>query len=475
MTSATPDNARPQPSPSALVIGAGQAGGPLAGALAQAGWSVTLIEREHVGGTCVNEGCTPTKAMIASAQAAHTARHSGALGVHAAEVGIDLGQIVDRVQGIVRDFREGSEAGLLNSGVTLLAGEARFTGLRQVEVTLTGGKQQTFSADYVFINAGARPRWPEVPGLSDVGALTSREMLHLRELPTHLLILGGGYISLEFAQLFARLGSRVTVIESGPRLLPREDEDVAAALQAVLESEGVAFVLGASAQEARREEHQTTLKVQVGGDTVTLSGSHLLVAVGRRPNTDGLNVEATGAQLDRHGNIQVDDQLLAAERVYALGDIKGGPAFTHISYDDYRIVRGALLEGQQRRTSQRWVPYTLFTDPQLGQVGLNRQQALTLGRPTRVYTLPMSSVARAIEMGATAGMMRAVVDDHTDQLLGVTVLGPEGGEVMGALQLAMMGRLSAAELRNATLAHPTLCESVNNLFMSEPERLAGQG
>ncbi|QFP75838.1 mercuric reductase [Deinococcus sp. AJ005] len=461
------------PATTALVIGAGQAGGPLAGALAKAGWQVTLIEREHVGGTCVNEGCTPTKAMIASARAAHVARTSGALGVSANNVRVDLNGIVDRVQGIVKDFREGSRAGVLKAGVKLLDGQARFTGVRQVEVTLNGGGTRELNADYVFINAGASPRWPELPGVRNVGAMTSRDILLLRELPAHLLILGGGYISLEFAQLYARLGSRVTVVETGERLMPREDEDVAAALQKVLEDEGVTFLLGAEAIQTRREGDDIKLEIRQGSEAQTLSGSHLLVAVGRTPNTDGLNVEATGARLGKHGEIVVDQHLRAAENVYALGDIKGGPAFTHISYDDYRIVRDALLHGKGREISERPVPYTLFTDPQLGRVGLDLQGARTLGRPTRIYTLPMSSVARAIETGETAGLMRCVVDEATDLLLGATVLGSEGGEVMGALQLAMMGGLSSADLRNATLAHPTLCESINNLFMGEPEMLSG--
>ncbi|GAA4016540.1 mercuric reductase [Deinococcus rubellus] len=459
--------------PSALVIGAGQAGGPLAGALAKAGWQVTLIEREYVGGTCVNEGCTPTKAMIASGQAAHMARSSQALGVSAGQVNVDLGQIVDRVQGIVRDFRQGSEAGIKKAGVNLIYGQARFSGVREVEITADGGKQ-TLSADYVFINAGARPRWPELPGLDDVGAMTSKDILLLRELPTHLLILGGGYISLEFAQLYARLGSRVTVIEQAGRLIEREDPDVMAALQEVLEGEGVSFVLGAEALGIEKVGSEIKLRAKQHGQEQTLSGSHLLVATGRVPNTDHLNVGATGAALDQYGFIVVDDHLLAAEQVYALGDIKGGPAFTHISYDDYRIVRDALLHGQQRKVNERLVPYTLFTDPQLGRVGLDRQQAQKLGRSTRVYTLPMSSVARAIETDATAGLMRAVVDDASDQLLGATVLGMEGGEVMSALQLAMMGQLTATTLRNAVLAHPTLSESINNLFVSGPEVLTGR-
>ena len=458
--------------PEAIVIGAGQAGGPLAGELARAGWAVTLIEREHVGGTCVNEGCTPTKAMIASARAAHVARHSGKLGVHAAEIQVNLPQIVDRVQGIVKDFREGSEAGVAKSGARLLAGEARFTGDREVEVTLTGGDTQTLRADYVFINTGASPRWPDLPGLDTVGALTSKTMLLLRELPEHLLILGGGYISLEFAQLYARLGSRVTVIESGPRLLRGEDEDVAAALQAVLEGEGVTFLLGAGARKAARDGEGVTLDLSTAdGQSTTISGSHLLVAVGRTPNTGRLNVEATGAALDRHGSVVVDEHLRAAEGVYALGDVKGGPAFTHISYDDFRIVRDALLHDRPRKYTERPVPYTVFTDPQLGRVGLSRAQAAEQGLHVHVYTLPMSSVARAIETGATAGLMRAVVDARTDRLLGITVLGVEGGEVMSALQLAMMGGLTASTLRDATLAHPTLCESINNLFMSKPEEL----
>ncbi|THF68710.1 mercuric reductase [Deinococcus sp. Arct2-2] len=463
--------------PEALVIGAGQSGGPLAGALARAGWGVTLVEREHAGGTCVNEGCTPTKTMIASAHAAHVARHSGALGVHTGAVHVDLGQIVDRVQGIVDSFRNGSEAGIVRAGVKLVYGSARFTGVREVEVALNEGGTQHLRADSVFINAGARPRLPEIPGLADVGAMTSRDILQLRDLPSHLLILGGGYISLEFAQLFARLGSRVTVIDTGPRLLPREDEDVAAALRQALEAEGVSFVLGAHVARAERSGEEVTLHLdgQAGEHTEqTLSGSHLLVAVGRIPNTETLNVQATGAALDKHGFIVVDDHLQAADGVYALGDIKGGPAFTHISYDDYRIVRDAVLHGQQRRVSGRLVPYTLFTDPQLGRVGVDRQQARSLDRRTRIYTLPMTSVARAIETGATAGLMRAVVDDHTDQVLGVTVLGPEGGEIMSALQLAMMGGLTATTLRNATLAHPTLSESINNLFMGVPQVVEAQ-
>ena len=413
--------------------------------------------------------------MIASARAAHVARSSGTLGVHA-EVRVSLPEVVERVQGIVNDFREGSESGVLSAGVKLVYGEARFTGEREAEVRLPSGETRTFSADYVFINTGTSPRWPEIPGLKEAGAITSTQLLLLTEVPEHLMVLGGGYISLEFAQMYARLGSRVTVIENGVRLLPREDPDVAEALQKVLEEEGVTFHLGTEALKAERKGTEIALTVHTGGEGTgqgekTLHCSHLLVAVGRSPNTDGLNVQATGAALNEHGYVVVDEHLRAGERVYALGDVKGGPAFTHISYDDFRIVRDAFLKGRQRPYTERPEPYTLFTDPQLGRVGLDRAQAQKDGRPVRVYTLPMTSVARAIESGQTAGMMRAVIDDRTDLLLGVTVLGMEGGEVMSALQLAMMGGLSASDLRDAVLAHPTLSESINNLFMSEPELL----
>ena len=287
----TSASAAPLNPSSALVIGAGQAGGPLAGALARAGWQVTLVEKIHVGGTCVNEGCTPTKAMIASARAAHVARTSGALGVHA-EVRVSLPEVVDRVQGIVADFRSGSEKSVLAAGVELVYGEAHFTGERQAEVRLPSGETRTLGADYVFINTGTSPRWPETPGLKEAGALTSSDLLLLRELPEHLLILGGGYISLEFAQLYARLGSRVSVIEAGTQLLPREDPDVAQALQKVLEKEGVVFHLGTSAVSAERTGAEVNLSVRNGGHELTLNGSHLLVAVGRTPNTEALNVQA---------------------------------------------------------------------------------------------------------------------------------------------------------------------------------------
>ncbi len=485
MSSTQTEGAERQPADSrprtALVIGAGQAGGPLAGALAKAGWDVTLVEREHVGGTCVNEGCTPTKTLIASARAAHVARTSGPLGVRA-QPEVDFAGVMARVQGIVDSFRDGSEASVLAAGVRLVYGEASFTGPHEVRVALREGGQQTLQAEHIFINTGTSPTWPKLEGLdtvhasNTVQAITSSGALKLKILPENLLVLGGGYISLELAQAFARLGSRVTVVEHGERLLPREDADVADELRRVLEGEGIRVLTGHTARKVRREGTQTVMTVQdAGGQTAELSADVLLVATGRSPNTGALNLEAAGVRTDEHGYVVADEHLkTSVAHIHALGDVKGGPAFTHVSYDDYRIVKGALLDGEHLSTAGRMVPYTLFTDPQLGRVGLNAQEAERHTAPTRVYTLPMSRVARAIEMGETAGLMRAVVDDETDLLLGVSVLGPGGGELLGALQFAMMGGLSASTLRNATIAHPTLCESVNNLFMSVPRKLEGR-
>ena len=479
MSSTQTNEAERQPAESrrrtALVIGAGQAGGPLAGALAKAGWDVTLIEREHVGGTCVNEGCTPTKTLIASARAAHVARASGPLGVRA-QPEVDFAGVMARVQGIVDSFRDGSEASVLAAGVRLIYGEASFTGPHEVQVALRDGGQQTLQADHILINTGASPTWPQLEGLDTVQAITSSGALKLQTLPEKLLVLGGGYISLELAQAFARLGSQVTVVEHGERLLPREDADLSAELRRVLEGEGIQVLTGHTAQRVRREGTQTVMTVQdAGGQIAELSADVLLVATGRSPNTGALNLEAAGVRTDEHGYVVADEHLrTSAAHIHALGDVKGGPAFTHVSYDDYRIVKGALLDGDLRSTAGRMVPYTLFTDPQLGRVGMNAQEAERHTAPTRIYTLPMSRVARAIEMGETAGLMRAVVDDETDLLLGVSVLGPGGGELLGALQFAMMGGLSASTLRNATIAHPTLCESVNNLFMGTPRRVEGR-
>ncbi len=452
----------------AIVIGAGQAGGPLAGALAKAGWKVALVERAHVGGTCVNEGCTPTKTMIASARVAHLARRAADYGVHTGKVTVNLAEVRARKRAIVESFRSGSENSLRKlENVTLLMGEASFTGPKKIKVRTADGVQE-LSADKIFINAGTRPLRPPIEGLSEVPALDSTSIMELDEVPGKLLVLGGGYIGLEFAQMFRRFGSDVTIVQRGPQLLEREDTDVAEAVAGILTEDGVELHLSTEAVAVRQDDRgRILLTIKDAEGEQTLEGTHLLVATGRRPNSDTLNLEATGLRADKRGFIEVNSKLeTSAPGIYALGDIKGGPAFTHISYDDYRIVRDNLLKGAHKTTDGRLVPYTVFTDPQLGRVGLSEGEARAQGYNVKVAKLPMSRVARALETDETRGFMKAVVNAETGQILGAAILGLEGGEVVSVLQMAMMGRVPYSTIRDSAFAHPTLAESLNNLFMT---------
>jgi pyruvate/2-oxoglutarate dehydrogenase complex dihydrolipoamide dehydrogenase (E3) component len=453
----------------AIVIGAGQAGGPLAGALGKAGWRVALIERAHIGGTCVNEGCTPTKTMIASARVAHMARRAQDYGVHNGAVSVDLGKVRERKRQIVDSFRSGSEHSLERiPTVQVIAGEARFTAPHTLRVALnSAGGVRNLRAEKIFINVGARPSKPSVAGLAEVGALDSTSIMELDHVPEHLMILGGSYIALEFGQMFRRFGARVTILERSERFLEREDEDIAAMVAEFLRAEGVEIRTGVKVNAAHRTSSgHIELELEGAGP---VSGSHLLVAVGRTPNTDSLNLSATGLEPDARGFVAVNEHLeTSVSGIYALGDVKGGPAFTHVSYDDYRIVRDALLHGSTRTTRERLTPYTMFTDPQLGRIGLSESEARKQGLEVKVYTLPMAHVARALETDETAGVMRAVVDVKTDLILGATALGTDGGEIMSVLQMAMMGGVTASAIRDGVFAHPTFAESLNNLFMSEP-------
>jgi pyruvate/2-oxoglutarate dehydrogenase complex dihydrolipoamide dehydrogenase (E3) component len=446
----------------AIVIGAGQAGVPLSTALAKAGRRTVLIEREHVGGTCINEGCTPTKTMVASARVAYLARRAADYGVETGPVRVDLGVVRERKRSIVESFRGGSQRRIEGTdGVDLVFGDARFAAPRTVAVN-----GRSLQAELVFINTGGRPAASDVAGLDRVGPLDSTSIMELDRVPGHLIVLGGGYIGLEFAQMFRRFGSRVTVIQRGRQLLPLEDEDIAGAVLGVLREDGIDVLLQAEASCAERIADGT---VRVAARTAdgdrTIEGSHVLLAAGRVPNTDRLELEAAGVEADTKGFIRVNERLeTTAPGVYALGDVKGGPAFTHISYDDYRIIRANLLERGSRTTADRPVPYTVFMDPQLGRIGLTEREARKQGRPYRVATLPMSSVARALEMDEARGTMKVLVDPESRRILGAAVLGIEGGEIMAALQLAMMGNLPYDRIRDAVFAHPTLAESLNNLF-----------
>ena len=453
----------------AIVIGSGQGGTPLSTALARANMRTCLIERTHVGGTCINEGCTPTKTMVASGRVAHLARRAADYGVHTGPIRIDMARVRQRKRDIVDSFRNGSQQRIEKTpNLELIFGEASFSDAKTVNVRLKEGGERTLSAERIFINAGTRASRPKLDGLDHVSYLDNVSIIELGRVPGHLLILGGGYIGLEFGQLFRRLGSQVTIVHSGKQLLTREDPDVAEEVAKIVRQDGIEVLLNTKAQRVEQSSDTVTLQLQTSDNkSTTLVGSHLLVATGRVPNSDTLDLGATGVQTDDHGFIRVNERLeTSVQGIYALGDIKGGPAFTHISYDDFRILRSNLLENKNASTKDRQVPYCVFIDPQLGRVGITETEARSQGRDIRVAKLPMTSVARALEVDETRGFMKAVVDAKTDQILGAAVLGIEGGEIMSVLETAMMGKLPYTVLRDATYAHPTLAESLNNLFMA---------
>jgi len=451
----------------AIVIGAGQAGKPLSIALANAGWKTAVIERLHVGGTCVNVGCTPTKTMVASARVAYLARRAADYGVHTGEVSVNLAKVRRRKQSVVDSFRGGGQRAIENTkNLDLLFGEASFTGPQSIAVKMNDGEPRRLIAKKIFINTGCRPADPRVEGLDQITVLDSTSIMELDELPEHLLVLGGGYIGLEFGQMFRRFGSRVTIVQRASQLLGREDQDVADEVAKIVREDGVEVLLDT---EAARVEKGASGEIRLTAQTPegerTLTGSHLLVAAGRIPNTGALKLPAAGIETDKNGFIKVDERLETnVAGVYALGDVKGGPQFTHISYDDYRIIRTNLLEGGDARINDRFTPYTVFIDPQLGRVGLSESEARAKGLNIRVAKMPMSYVARALEMSESRGFMKVVIDADTNQILGCAILGVEGGEIMSMIEIAMMGKLPYAVLKDAIFAHPTLAESLNNLL-----------
>ena len=447
----------------AIVIGTGQGGKPLAQAFARAGRPVAIIEREHVGGSCVNVGCTPTKTMVASARVAYLARRAAEFGVRTGPVSVDQTVVRKRKRDIVESFSGGNRRGLESTdGLDLVMGEASFTGPNELEVR---GETRRLTADTIFINTGLRPEVPDIPGLDTVDYLDSTSVMELGEVPEHLIVLGGGYIGLEFGQMFRRFGAEVTVVQRGPRLMPREDEDVSEEIAAILREEGLEILVESRPVRASGADGGVELELEGPGGARTLGGSHLLVATGRRPNTDGLNLEAAGVEVDGRGFIPVDERLETnVPGIYAMGDVNGGPAFTHISYDDYRLLAANLLDGGDLTTEGRLVPYTLYTDPQLGRVGLTEREARDRGLDFQVAKMPMTHVARALESDESRGFMKAIVDSASGRILGCAVLGMEGGELMSMIQIAMMGDLPYTALRDAIFAHPALAESLNNLF-----------
>ena len=452
----------------AIILGSGQAGNPFASALAAKSKRTAMIEQSAVGGTCVNYGCTPTKTMVASAEVAYMARRAPEYGINVSEVSVDMSEVRERKRRIVQAWRERREKRLEQAGfVDLIYGEGSFIAPKQLRIRLNDGGERFLTADLIVIDTGLRASAPRVDGLASVPYLDNVSVMELGEVPKHLLVLGGGYVGLEFAQMFQRFGSRVTVIQKGRQLLAMEDPDIADAITKILREDGIEILLEAETESAGSSKVGVRLTVMVKGVRRDLEGTHLLVATGRRPNTEKLNLQAAGIATDDHGYIRVNDKLeTAAQGVYAVGDVKGGPAFTHVSYDDYRILKTNLLEGGNRSIAGRSCPSCVFIDPQLGRIGLSEREAREQGRKVNVARLPMSSVARAIETGHTRGFMKALVDPQTEEILGAAILGEDGGEVMSMIQVAMMGKLKYTALQNAILAHPTLAESLNNLFSS---------
>jgi pyruvate/2-oxoglutarate dehydrogenase complex dihydrolipoamide dehydrogenase (E3) component len=456
----------------ALVIGSGQGGNPLAKTMAEAGWKTAVIERKDVGGTCVNVGCTPTKTLVASARVAYLVRRGGDFGVKTGAVDVDMTAVIARKREVVGKSRGSSEKGLEGTAnLTLIRGEASFTGPHELSIALAGGGERLLTAKKIFINTGMRAAVPEIAGLSQTPYLTNESIMELETLPEHLIVLGGGYIALEFAQIFRRFGSAVTIVQKDAALAEHEDADVSNAIADILREDGIELLLEAETQRAQRVGGETVLTVAVKGVERKVRGTHLLVAVGRVPNTEALHCERAGVKLDVHKFVEVNPRLeTTAADIWAIGDVKGGPAFTHISYDDYRVLKANLLDsqngGDSRVATGRPVPYTIFIDPELGRIGMTEAEARAAGKTIKVAKLPMTSVARAFESAETRGFLKAIVDAETDQILGAAVLGVDGGEIASVIQVAMMGGVTASALREGIWSHPTRAEALNRLFSS---------
>jgi pyruvate/2-oxoglutarate dehydrogenase complex dihydrolipoamide dehydrogenase (E3) component len=402
--------------------------------------------------------------MTASAKAAYIARRSYEYGIKLGEYKINFKRIIGRKDEVVKSFRKSGEKSLeKNKNITFIRGTASFSDRNTISVNIKGGKKVRLSSDLIYINTGGRPKIPFIPGLEKVNFLDSTSIMELKDLPEHLLILGGGYIGLEFGQMFRRFGSKVTIVEHGDQLLKREDKDILEEIKKIFEEEGIRVLLNKEVVKA--EKNTKGIKKIFFENAETLSGTHLLVAAGHLPNTEDLNLSAAGIETDKWGYIKTDEKLeTSVKGIFALGDVKGGPAFTHISYDDYRIIRDNLKAPGSSSTHGRFVPYVVFIDPQLGRVGLNEKEARKLGKKFLIAKMPMSYIARAIESNETKGLIKIIIDAGTENILGCSVLSMEGGEILAMIQIAMMGNLKYAALKEGIFAHPTLAESLNNVF-----------
>ncbi|HUS13477.1 MAG TPA: mercuric reductase [Chloroflexia bacterium] len=447
------------------VVGGGKGGKTLAVKMASAGRRVVMIEQGMIGGSCINVACIPTKTLVQSAKVAELSRRAAALGLRVGFAGVDAAGLRQHKRAVVAEMVARNQANFDHSGMTLLIGTARFTGPRELDVSLPSGDVRRLAADQVFINTGTRPALPPIPGLAAAQALNIETIQELDHMPKHLLILGAGYVGCEFAQMYRRFGSRVTLIEGSPDFLPREDRDIAAQVKGLFEDDGIDLQLGAQVQSVSGQSAESVrVALQTPSGAKFADGTHLLAALGRVPNTEALNLAAAGVATNSHGFIQVNERLeTTAPGIWALGDVKGGPQFTHISLDDFRIV-AANLAGGKRSTADRPMPYVMFIDPELARVGLTEAEARQRGLSVRVARLPAKAVPRAMTSGETRGLMKAVVEASTDRILGAAILAAGGGEVMSVIQVAMQAGLRYTALRDGIFAHPTMSEGLNDLF-----------
>ncbi|MFB2895841.1 mercuric reductase [Aerosakkonemataceae cyanobacterium BLCC-F50] len=451
-----------------IVIGGGKAGKTLAPALVAKGRKTALVERSltMIGGGCINIACIPTKTMVASAEVAHTVRNSAAYGVKTHEPTVDLAEVIQRKRSVVESARAMNLHNLETAlGHNLIIGTARFVAPKTIEVTTAEGMTRHLSAERLFINTGTRPLIPSVPGLKEAGFLTSESIVELEQLPEHLIVLGSGYIGLEFAQMFRRFGSRVTVIGQSEQILSQQDPDIAIAVQTLLERDGIEFLLKSKVIWIDRAGNETIVQIQTADREVNLQGSHLLVAVGRAPTTDTLNLAAAGIATDALGFIQVNDRLETnVPGIWALGDINGGPQYTHVALDDYRIIKANLIDGGNRSRRDRPIPSCLFIDPELAHVGLTETEAQQQGYRIRVAKLDASAIPRARTLGKPDGLLKAIVDTETGHILGCSLWCHAAGEMISTVQMMMQAQMPYTVLRDGILTHPTMTEGLNLLF-----------
>ncbi|WP_339926240.1 dihydrolipoyl dehydrogenase [uncultured Cyclobacterium sp.] len=452
----------------AIIIGAGQSGMPLAKKISAKGLSVALIEKRVIGGTCINDGCSPTKTMVASARVAHLVGRAEDFGVNVKSFSIDQKVIKARKDHIVTTFRGGAEKSLKKAeNVDIILGKATVLSSNKVSIDREGAEVLEISGEKIFLNTGSSPFVPEIDGLKETPYLTSSSIMELEETPEHLIILGAGYIGLEFGQMFNRFGSKVTIIDKASRLVPKEDKDVCEEVSKIFNEEGIETILEAAVTRVNYENKQFKIYLEDNTGPKMVEGSHLLVATGRKPNSKDLGLEAIGVNLTKKGHIAVNETFeTSVPNIYALGDAAGSPPFTHMAYNDAHIAFRSIYEGDKEISSNyRLLPYCVFIDPQLARIGLNEQEAKEKGISYKVGKFFMKHAGRALETDETNGFFKVIVDPESKQILGATILSLDGGEVMAVLQMAMVGKLTYDKIQNLPIAHPTLAESLNNLMM----------